>query len=83
MGHLLKEHGIMMFGRVPKGTCDMCATEHDPSMPHNKQSMAYQYKFYDQHGRWPTWKDAMEHCDPEVQEQWINALEERGVKVNE
>lgn len=81
MGFLEQRHGMMMLGRVPEGTCEMCATAHDPRMPHNQQSLTYQYKFYDQHGRWPTWEDAMAHCEPEVQQAWKDALRERGVEV--
>lgn len=36
---------------------------------------------YDKHGRFPSWADAMEHCDPEVKEVWTKALEAKGVKV--
>ena len=81
MGYLQERHGMMMPGRVLEGTCEMCATAHDPGMPHNQQSLAYQYKFYDENGRWPTWKDAMAHCEPDVQQTWIDALKERGVEV--
>ena len=55
--------------------------KHDPRMPHNRDSLTYQYKFYDQHGRWPTWADAMAHCDPAVKEAWIEGLRKHGVEV--
>lgn len=82
MGFLEEKHGMMMIGRTPPGTCPMCAVKHDPQMPHNKDSMTYQYKFYDLNGRWPTWVDAMAHCTPEIRELWLEALEQRGVKVD-
>jgi hypothetical protein len=63
--------------------CQECAVKHDPEQPHNQQSLYYQYKFYAQHGRWPTWADAMAHCDREVREYWISALRERGIEVAE
>lgn len=81
MGCLKQRHGMMMLGRTPEGTCPECAVKHDPSMPHNQQSLAYQYHFYDVHGRWPTWEDAMAHCTEEVQEEWKKALRERGVEI--
>jgi len=81
MGYLKEKHGMMMLGQVPEGTCPECAVKHDPAMPHNQQSLAYQYKFYDQNGRWPTWEDAMAHCDDNVKEQWRAELEKRGVKI--
>lgn len=80
-GYLKARHGIILPGKVPAGTCEECATMHDPRMPHNQQSLAYQYKFYDQHGRFPTWADAMAHCDEEMQQYWTNALRERGITV--
>lgn len=39
----------------PKGTCPECAINHAPELPHNQQSLFYQYSFYGKHGRWPTW----------------------------
>lgn len=32
MGYLQERHGMTMLGRVPEGTCEMCATVHDPGM---------------------------------------------------
>ncbi len=81
MGYLQQRHGCMMLGKTHEGTCTECAVAHDPGMPHNQQSLAYQYHFYDQHGRWPTWEDAMAHCTEEVKEQWKVALRERGIEV--
>lgn len=61
--------------------CQECAVKHDPEMPHNQQSLYYQYKFYAKHGRWPTWADAMAHCSEGVREYWKLALRERGIEV--
>lgn len=71
-----------LAGRVPPGTCEQCATAHDPEQPHNAQSLAYQYKFYDQHGRWPDWRDAMAHCPPGVKTLWRQSLIDAGVDVD-
>jgi hypothetical protein len=73
---------MTMFQNTPPGTCRECAVAHDPGQPHNQRSLAYQYKFYDQHGRFPIWADAMTHCSPEVKAHWCEALAERGVEVN-
>lgn len=62
---------------APDGTCPECAVKHEPDQPHNNQSMAYQYHFYGRIGRWPTWKDAIAHCTPEVQALWEAALRKR------
>lgn len=81
MGYLKEQYGMQMLGKTHPGTCQECAVAHEPEMPHNKDSLTYQYKFYDKHGRWPTWKDAMDHCSQEMKELWIQALTERGVKM--
>jgi hypothetical protein len=47
-------------------------------LPHDAQSLYYQYRFYGVRGRWPTWADAVAHCAPEVQADWRAALEDRG-----
>lgn len=73
---------MTLVGKVPAGTCPECAVKHDPWQPHNRDSLTYQYKFYDKHGRWPTWEDAMEHCSDEVKEVWKTALQAHGVKIN-
>ncbi len=66
-----------------EGTCPECATEHDPGQPHNQQSLYWQYHFFGQHGRWPTWKDAMAHCSPEMKKLWTEGLGEHGITVEE
>lgn len=81
MGFLKEKHGMTLIGRVPEGTCPECAVKHDPEQPHNRDSLAYQYKFYDKHGRWPTWEDAMAHCSDDIKEFWRMELSRRGVSV--
>lgn len=80
MGKIKEQTGFQMLGTTPPGTCPECAVAHDPQQPHNRDSLTYQYKFYDKHGRWPTWKDAMAHCPEEIRKYWIHALAEKGVK---
>ena len=80
MGYLHEKYGMTLFGGTPEGTCPECAVRHDPAQPHNRDSLVYQYKFYDRHGRWPTWEDAMAHCTDEIKEYWKQALRERGDK---
>lgn len=64
------------------GTCEQYATAHDPAFPHNQQSITYQYWFYGEHGRWPTWADAMAHCEPRLRDDWAAALKKRGIAVD-
>lgn len=56
--------------------CQTCGQRpaHAPEQPHNAQSMYYQYVFYGEHGRWPTWKDAIAHCPADVSELWEREL---------
>lgn len=61
--------------------CSQCGRDHDPGWPHDAQSLHYQYAFYSEHDRWPTWEDAMSHCSESMQAQWREALAEHGVKV--
>lgn len=61
--------------------CQECAVKHEPDMPHNQQSMFWQYNFLGKHGRWPTWADALAHCTPEMQQHWIRELAKHGVTV--
>jgi len=67
--------------KTAPGTCAECGVTHVPTQPHNQQSLAYQYDFYGKNGRWPTWADAMAHCDESVKAQWTAALKERGIAV--
>jgi hypothetical protein len=64
------------------GKCPMCSVDHDPDAPHNKQSLYYQFRFYQEHERFPTWDDAMAHCALEVQAAWREELAKRGEVVS-
>lgn len=68
----------MMLLPPPPDTCPTCAVKHGPHEAHNAQSLYYQYRFYGMHGRWPTWADAIAHCEPQVREIWERAIRARG-----
>lgn len=63
--------------------CQECATQHEPGNAHNQQSLYYHFAFHGQHGRAPTWADALAHCVPEVKTQWAAELRKVGVVVDE
>lgn len=65
----------------PPGVCSQCARDHEPGEPHDRESLHYQYAFYAEHGRWPTWRDAMAHCDDQIRGAWTDALRDRGVDI--
>lgn len=67
----------------PAGKCSQCAVAHEPEQPHDAQSPYYQYAFYAEHGRWPTWADALAHCSDEVYDRWRFALADHNVFVPE
>ncbi len=56
------------------GRCPICAHHHALDEPHNRYSLHYQMRFYQEHGRWPTWGDAMVHCSEETKQRWIEAI---------
>jgi hypothetical protein len=65
----------------PAGACQVCGHNpaHSADGPHNAQSLYYQYAFFADHGRWPTWRDAIAHCAPPVKSAWEAELRKRGV----
>jgi hypothetical protein len=66
---------------LKEGQCPLCLATHHPDQPHNQQSLFYQYSFYEGHGVWPTWADAMAHCTPEVKKLWTDELAKEGIVV--
>ncbi len=50
--------------------CRSCGRRHDADQPHDALSLHYQYGFRAEHGRWPTWKDAVAHCAEPVRVAW-------------
>ncbi len=82
MGYLKERHGATLLGRTPQGACPECGVAHEPGMPHDRDSLAYQYGFYRREGRWPTWEDAMAHCDAAVKDRWREALISEGVALS-
>jgi hypothetical protein len=63
----------------PADHCQECGVKHPPDLPHNAQSMHYQYSFHLKHNRWPNWKDAMAHCTEETKKRWKESLIALGV----
>jgi len=78
---IVDKSDCLILLNAPTGTCPECAVKHDPTQPHDRQSLHYQYHFHGQHGRWPTWADAMAHCSADVQKMWIDELAEHGIEV--
>jgi predicted RNA-binding protein with PUA-like domain len=77
-GEPLQENALNLLPPAP-GLCQVCAVDHPEEQPHNNGSLYYQMRFHAEHGRWPTWQDALAHCNPVVQALWERELRERGV----
>jgi hypothetical protein len=79
------EDRMVDVGLLPPSpsACQVCGKTpaHPLEMPHDAQSLYYQYAFYGEHGRWPTWKDAMTHCTDEMKVLWERELKARGVVI--
>jgi hypothetical protein len=58
--------------------CQVCGKQHEPSMPHDCQSLVYQFQFRGAQGRWPTWEDAAAHCEAVVREALMDVVESIG-----
>ena len=71
----------LLRGKLEEGQCPECAVKHAPEMPHDQTSMFWLYSFMEKQGRWPTWNDALAHCQPEMRQRWVAALAERGIVV--
>ena len=78
------EIGYDLIRIIPalRNACPVCAASHDPDAPHNRDSLYYQMRFFQQNGRWPTWNDAMRHCDRTVREMFIRAYRARGIEID-
>jgi len=71
--------GKFMLVPPAKDVCQQCAVKHAEESPHNCQSFYYQYHFFEEHGRWPTWADAVAHCPERIKNMWIEELKKKGV----
>lgn len=75
--------GIRGFRLAPPAPdlCQQCAKKHRPDYPHDNQSLYYQFWFYHANGKWPTWEDAMKHCDADLRKAFRAKLKDRGEKL--
>lgn len=54
--------------------CPICGYVHGSDSPHEASSMTYQLRFHREHGRLPTWEDAIAHCSEEDKDLMRNVL---------
>jgi hypothetical protein len=62
--------------------CQQCAIKHAVDQPHNATTLYYGYFFYREHGRSPTWADAIAHCDDQTQAVWTEHLASIGIDID-
>ena len=72
---------VMILPPKP-GVCRECAVDHRPDQPHNRDSLYYQMRFWQEHGRFPTWKDAAAHCSDEMKRAFMRGYAERGIVID-
>lgn len=79
----VKEERVASWQLLPPAAdaCQTCGHRpaHGADEPHNAQSLYYQYSFYAEHARWPTWRDAVAHCSQPVRDAWEAELRKLGV----
>lgn len=75
-------HAHVVLKPVPFDVCEECGRDHKPDSPHDAESLRYQYRFYAEHTRWPTWADAMAHCPDHTRMIWTDTLALRGIDVH-
>lgn len=60
------------------GNCPECNYPHQEHEPHNRDTLFYQIKFTAEHGRIPTWADAIAHCPHDLRLLWKATLQDMG-----
>lgn len=72
---------VKIIPPVP-GSCPICASRHDPEEPHNRDSLYYLNWFYKKNKRFPTWRDAMSHCNEATKEKFKKKLMRQGITID-
>lgn len=82
MGFLNDRFGMTLMPAKP-GLCPKCDRKHEDGWPHDRDSLLFQYTFYDEHGYFPSWADALEGCSEGVKAYWTEQLTACGIDLNE
>lgn len=82
MGFLNKSFGMTLMPAKP-GVCPKCGRDHEAGWPHDRDSLLFQYTFFDEHGYFPSWNDALEGCSEGVKAYWTEQLTARGINPDE
>lgn len=68
---------------LTRWTCPLCADRHTEKEPHNRNSLYYQMRFFQDHHRLPTWGDTIADCSPFRKAYWKMEMKNKGVKISE
>lgn len=71
------------FIKARPGACPECNADHHVSQAHRWGSDFYMNGFFDKHGVYPTWGDALAHCREDVRMNWEQVLLAQGVTADE
>ena len=63
--------------------CPICADRHSEKEPHNRNSLYFQMRFFQDHRRLPTWGDCLGHCSPFMRAYWRGEMAKKGVKAEQ
>lgn len=58
------------------GVCQVCAQDHEPGEPHNRDSLYWAFARQEQGLPPATWSDAIAHCSEATQKLWATHLGE-------
>lgn len=75
----MSDRAKLNFLQVPEGACPECGAIHHPSQPHKWGEEFYMHDFFEKHGVYPSWGDALAHCREDVRNNWRGILLEAGV----
>ena len=68
---------------LTRWTCPLCADRHTDKEPHNRNSLYYQMRFFQDHKRLPTWGDTIADCSQFRKAYWKMVMKNKGVKISE
>ena len=68
---------------INRRVCPLCADKHSKEEPHNRNSLYYKIRFFQEHRRMPTWGDALSDCGPCMRSYWEKEMKKKGVPTEQ
>ena len=63
--------------------CPICADRHTEKEPHNRNSLYFQMRFFQDHRCSPTWGDCLSGLSPLMKAYWRMEMKKKGVRPEE